>query len=402
MIINTNIALLTAREASIRINKRLGDTLEKLSTGHNINKASDDASGMAMADKLRTQASSVRQGIKNANSANAFIQIADKAMDEQSNILDIIKTKLMQATTSTTSVKGREAILNDIKSLLTQLNAISTNTNYNGTTLLDGNDFDFQIGELATDKVTISTSFASKTTSLGRVDKHLDAALVQTTAAGTAGADAAQVDTVTFSEVAGATTWKAGDIAKVNIKDATGTTYSYSYKVTQADVDADGVTAVEEAVSAAMALLINADTATHDITAAATAADMTLTAGTDNVAYQNEASVTSRSLDKLLKLDSNDFTSDFAIDYLTVIDGALDDLNTLRSEFGSSQNRVESALRNMMTTHTNLKGAESVIRDVDYAESSSNFNKLNIIAQAGMYAISQANSVQNNVLRLLQ
>ncbi|MGP2658246.1 flagellin N-terminal helical domain-containing protein, partial [Malaciobacter sp. WC5094] len=103
MRINTNIASLNAREANTNTNKNLTNSLEKLSSGLRINKASDDASGLAIADKLRTQASSLSQSISNGNSAVALTQIADKAMAEQSNILDIVKTKLIQAGTDTTS-----------------------------------------------------------------------------------------------------------------------------------------------------------------------------------------------------------------------------------------------------------------------------------------------------------
>ncbi len=273
MRINTNIASLTAQEASANVGKRLNSSLEKLSSGLRINKASDDASGMAIADKLRTQASSVGQGIANANSANTLIQIADKAMAEQSNILDIVKTKLMQAATSTTSSDGRTALTADIKALLTQFDSISTSTNYNKTTLLDGSDFTFQIGEKTTDTVTVTTSKAATTASLGL-----------------------------------------------------------------ASIKSGG-------------------------------------AGTSASVAQGR---------------------------LATIDTALTNLNKTRSEFGSGQNQIESALRNMMTTKTNLKAAESIIRDVDYAAESANFNKQNIIAQAGTYAISQANSIQQNVLRLLQ
>jgi len=88
--------------------------------------------------------------------------------------------------------------------------------------------------------------------------------------------------------------------------------------------------------------------------------------------------------------------------YMTIVDQALTELNTNRSEFGSSQNQLDSAIRNMTTTKVNLEAAESVIRDVDYAAESANFNKQNIIAQAGTYAMSQANQVQQNVMRLLQ
>jgi flagellin len=280
MRINTNVASLTALESNTQVNKNLSDSLEKLSSGLKINKASDDASGMAIADKLRTQASSISQGIDNANSANTFVQIADKAMGEQSNILDIVKSKLMQASTSTTSSDGRAAILNDIKALLTQFDAISTTTNYNGTTLLDGSDFTFQIGEKTTDVVKVSTSRAITTTSISSTGASL-----------------------------------------ANLKS-------------------------------------------------------TMTAAS--------------------------FKGSVALNLMSAVDKALTNLNTVRSEFGSAQNQVESALRNMMTTHTNLKAAESIIRDVDYAQESANLNKQNIIAQAGTYAISQANAVQQNVLRLLQ
>ena len=84
------------------------------------------------------------------------------------------------------------------------------------------------------------------------------------------------------------------------------------------------------------------------------------------------------------------------------IDKAITTLNGYRGDVGSTQNQVESAVRNLMTQATNIKNAESVIRDVDYAEESANFNKLNIISQAGSYAISQSNAVSQNVLRLLQ
>uniref|UniRef100_UPI003A8FFDD5 flagellin n=1 Tax=Halarcobacter sp. TaxID=2321133 RepID=UPI003A8FFDD5 len=84
------------------------------------------------------------------------------------------------------------------------------------------------------------------------------------------------------------------------------------------------------------------------------------------------------------------------------INDAISKLNGYRGDIGSTQNQVESAVRNLMTQATNVKAAESIIRDVDYAKESANFNKQNIISQAGSYAMSQANATQQNVLRLLQ
>jgi flagellin len=283
MRINTNVASLTALESNTQVNKNLTNSLEKLSSGLRINKASDDASGLAIADKLRTQANSLNQSVSNGNSATALIQIADKAMAEQSNILDTVKQKLIQAATATTSDEGRVAIGKDIDKLLTQLNSISSQTNYNGINLLQG-----ATAASASSKLTFQMGEKAENTA------ELNAA-VQSNTAGLSGMSALKVS-------AAAGTWSAGG----------------------------------------------------------------------------------------------------ARAFMDDVDSALNQLNTWRSDFGSTQNQIESGVRNMMTQITNIKAAESVIRDVDYSAESANFNKQNIIAQAGTYAISQANNIQQNVLKLLQ
>jgi flagellin len=285
MKINTNVAALNAMESNAEVNRNLTNSLEKLSSGLRINKASDDASGLSIADKLRTQASSISQAVSNGNSAVSLLQIADKAMAEQSNILDIVKTKLIQAGTGTTSSAGRTAIAKDISKLLDQLNQIAVQTNYNGVQLLQ----------------------ASATTN----------------ATGSA-----------------ALTFQMGEAAANTITSASG---------------------VRANVSGLTLTSLKADAA---------------------------ASAT--------------FTTTNATDAMSEIDSSIDQLNAWRSDFGSTQNQIESAVRNLTTQHTNIKAAESVIRDVDYAQESANFNKQNIIAQAGTYALSQANQVSQNVLRLLQ
>ncbi|MGJ0357007.1 flagellin [Aliarcobacter cryaerophilus] len=282
MRINTNVSSLTAQEAAKNTNSSISSSLEKLSTGLKINKASDDASGLAIADKLRTQVTSINQGVANGNSAITLLQIADKSMAEQSKILDTVKSKLIQANTATTSADGRESIRKDITKLLEQLDNIAQQTNYNGTYLLQAGvsgtgastAHTFQIGEKTSDMITMSA--------------------VQ-----------ANTNGLTLTGLTGLTTSGA----------------------------------------------------------------LTTTA-----AQTGQGSV----------------------------DSAITTLNGYRGDIGSTQNQVESAVRNLMTQATNIKAAESVIRDVDYAEESANFNKLNIISQAGSYAISQANATQQNVLRLLQ
>ncbi len=292
MRINTNVSSLNAQESSTLTNNRIKNSLEKLSSGLKINKASDDASGLAIADKLRTQVTSINQGISNGNSAIALLQIADKSMAEQSNILDTVKAKLIQANTDTTSQDGRTAIAKDVTKLLDQLNNIAQQTNYNGTTLLQAT----------------ATSTAQKS----------------------------------------ALSFQVGENTRDLIKTAN----------IRANLDGYTLTTLKGNVSVGAAV------------ASATAAGI--------------------------------FTRTMAQNGQAAVDKAITTLNGYRGDIGSTQNQVESAVRNLMTQSTNIKAAESVIRDVDYAEESANFNKLNIISQAGSYAISQSNATQQNVLRLLQ
>ncbi|MGB5793925.1 flagellin, partial [Poseidonibacter sp.] len=110
--------------------------LNKISSAVDLNKASDNPAGLAIANDLIAQGNSDTQAIENTNSAIAYTQIADGATKEQSNILDNVKEKLLQASTATTNQDGREAILKDVKALLTQFNDIASNTTYNEKNLL--------------------------------------------------------------------------------------------------------------------------------------------------------------------------------------------------------------------------------------------------------------------------
>ena len=308
MRINTNISSLGAQEAAKNTNNSIASSLEKLSTGLRINKASDDASGLAIADKLRTQVTSINQGISNGNSAIALLQIADKSMAEQSKILDTVKSKLIQANTDTTSTAGRVAISKDVGKLLQQLNNIASQTNYNGTNLLQ----------------------ARPSTSGGGAGSSLRIAGVS---------------------AKGQLSFQIGESKNDMIKT----------KTIQSNVTGLGLASLGAKVASAASFTIGK--------------------------LGSAGGVFSRNVASAQQKNVND---------------AITKLNSYRGDVGSTQNQVESAVRNLMTQSTNIKAAESIIRDIDYAEESASFNKLNIISQAGSYAISQSNTVSQNVLRLLQ
>ncbi|HEH4418633.1 TPA: flagellin, partial [Campylobacter coli] len=164
--INTNIGALNAHANSVVNAKELDKSLSRLSSGLRINSAADDASGMAIADSLRSQAATLGQAINNGNDAIGILQTADKAMDEQLKILDTIKTKATQAAQDGQSLKTRTMLQADINRLMEELDNIANTTSFNGKQLLSGNfiNQEFQIGASSnqTIKASIGPTQSSK------------------------------------------------------------------------------------------------------------------------------------------------------------------------------------------------------------------------------------------------
>jgi flagellin len=148
---------------------------------------------------------------------------------------------------------------------------------------------------------------------------------------------------------------------------------------------------------------ITAATGSTSVLTSTSSKDITITNNDKgNLTLSNIDALSGDNLSSLKNLEENGLSQATASRFQSVVDDAITQLNGYRGDIGSTQNQVESAVRNLSTQQTNIKAAESIIRDVDYAQESANFNKQNIISQAGSYAMSQANAVQQNVLRLLQ
>ncbi|MFB1008325.1 MAG: flagellin, partial [Sulfurospirillum sp.] len=170
--INTNVASLTAQTSAAVNNRNLDNSLSKLSSGLRINKAADDASGLAIANSLRAQASSLGQAINNGNDAIGLIQTADGALSEYSNILDTIKTKSVQAASDGQNAASRLAIQKDINRLLENLNNIAKTTSFNGQKLLSGTftNKEFQVGANANETIKASITSA-ETSQIGQTSR---------------------------------------------------------------------------------------------------------------------------------------------------------------------------------------------------------------------------------------
>ena len=160
--INTNIAALNAHKNLTKTDNALSSSLEKLSSGLRINKAADDASGMSIADSLKSQSLGLGQAIRNGNDAISIVQTADAALEESINIVNTIKTKSIQAAQDGQTTTSRKAIQSDIEKLTEELDNIAKSTSFNGQKLLSGNftNKEFQIGAYSGE--TIGVSIQSK------------------------------------------------------------------------------------------------------------------------------------------------------------------------------------------------------------------------------------------------
>ena len=136
--INTNVSALNAHKNMVKTDNKLSTSLERLSSGLRINKAADDASGMSIADSLRSQGMGLGQAIKNANDGINIVQTADAALEESINIVNTIKTKAIQAAQDGQTTESRAAIQADIDKLMEELDMIARTTSFNGQKLLSG------------------------------------------------------------------------------------------------------------------------------------------------------------------------------------------------------------------------------------------------------------------------
>lgn len=526
--VNTNINALNSHVQGVFTQNNLKSSLEKLSSGLRINKAADDASGMTIADSLRSQASALGQAIRNTNDGMGIIQIADKAMDEQLKILDTIKVKAVQAAQDGQSTQSRLAIQADIKRLIEGLDNIGNTTTYNGQALLSGafSNKEFQVG--AYSNQTIKASIGSTTsdkigqvrietgqnvTATGEVkmkfinvdgvnDVELESVKISTSAGTGLGNLAeiinkhsdktgvrAQANVITTSDEAikagslggviinGIT---IGDIIDIRDNDSDGRLVQAINAATQdtgveaytdnlgrlnlRSTDGRGISfvstgAVNQPGAGQQqggqqqnqgALAIEKVNGGQDITGQVDANNGTVTGGSMNLGrlslvrtdardilvsgtgisatgYKEDQDVAETTVN--LREVTGSFGADVrsaaggnfnkvfadeerglgagvtslrgAMVVMDIAESATKILDKIRADLGSVQGQMVSTVNNISVTQVNVKAAESQIREVDFAAESTEFSKLNILAQSGSYALSQANAVQQNILRLL-
>ncbi|AWI34993.1 flagellin B [Helicobacter apodemus] len=490
--VNTNVNALNAHAQSSFTQTSLSSSLQKLSSGLRINSAKDDASGMAIADSLRSQANTLGQAIRNTNDGMGMIQIADKAMDEQIKILDTIKTKATQAAQDGQTTTTRTAIQADINRLIESLDNIAATTSYNGLNLLAGGftnkafqvgaysnqTIQTSIGATSSDKIGHARVESLKFTALDNVAMNFIGAknqqdvtlenVVISTSAGTGLGALAQVINKNSDNLGGiraeATVVRTGtqqigarDIVSltingVKIGDITGVQQAdrdgrlvqaiNAYKEetgVQASVSEDGRLVLTSTDGRAIQVRGGGMSAggagiTTGAGASTFVGTLTLTRlGSNDIQYNGlgnaarasgaaQATATLRNVKGTFNKDirsavgANAANSAMAGQALgagvtslkgamlvmDIAESAIKQLDSIRADLGSVQQQMQSTVNNITVTQVNVSSAESSIRQVDYASESANYSNLNILAQAGNYALSQSNAAQQNILRLLQ
>ena len=509
--INTNIAALNAHSIGEMNNRALDSSLEKLSSGLRINKAADDASGMAIADSLRGQANALGQAIKNANDAIGIIQTADKAMDEQIKILDTIKTKATQAAQDGQTTETRKALQQDITKLMEELDNIAGTTSFNGQQLLSGQytNKEFQIGAYSntTIKASIGATSSDKIGSTrfetgqevavsnggaalqditmkfvsvdGKNDITLESVSISTSAGTGIGVLAETINKnsnatgvraswkvqgtgstavvsgtikgltingITVGDITVQKNDKDGNLVNAinQVKDRTGIEASIDEQgrlnLTSIDGRAIDISTTSSASVLGGGSFDNASAgAGHDVIvgrltltrldardikvsgtnlssvgmnssgAGQTIAEATINLRTIKGSFsKNQTSAMGANANAQIATDHANglgagvTTLAGAMAVMDIAESAQKMLDKIRSDLGSTQNQLTSTVNNISVTQVNVKAAESQIRDVDFAAESANFKKHNLLAQSGSYAMSQANAVQQNVMKLLQ
>ena len=422
MIINHNIAALNTYR-SLSSNNNIGNkSLEKLSSGLRINRAGDDAAGLAISEKMRAQIRGLEQASRNAQDGVSLIQTAEGGLNETHSILQRMRELADQSSNDTNTAVDRSEIQKEIDQLAQEIGRIGNNTEFNTKSLLNGTFAGkFHIGANQDQNISVTISDMRGFTlgmagdakieqtanvtdnSDGTVDiadgsyevkasstageydlVNKDGVVIATSTDGVGKAFTASTgdDTLTFTEAVttGTITIDSGTATTMGTVSNEGLeagTYTYD-STTKTLLDQNGNTVAKETTTAGEFETL--DGATTLITFSAALADgKEFSVGGINVSSQENANKA-----------------------LTTINSAIEQVSAERSKLGAYQNRLEHTINNLGTSAENLTASESRIRDVDMAKEMVEFTKMNILQQAAQAMLAQANQQPQGVLQLLR
>ncbi|MFF2048199.1 flagellin [Stenotrophomonas bentonitica] len=402
-VINTNTMSLNAQRNLSTSGSSLATTIQRLSSGLRINSAKDDAAGLAISERFGTQIRGTDVAIRNANDGISLAQVAEGALSEVGNNLQRIRELAVQASNATNSSSDRKALQAEVTQLVSEIDRVAKQSDFNGTKLLDGSFTSqlFQVGANAGQAIAINSVVDAKATSLGATT-FVDAASITLDDAAVDAA-AGTIEKVTIGDItvgdvkfdyaaapAGATPEEQAAVAKTNQDNAVKAMMAaINGKLGETGLHAAQATTPAGTVEAGKITLtsVKADNKVADVTVASDGAQMNT--AVDGAAASHVANI---------RID----TAAGAQQALEIVDMALESVNSVRADLGAIQNRFTSVVANLQTSSENLSASRSRIRDTDFAKETAELTRTQILQQAGTAMLAQANQVPQNVLSLLQ
>lgn len=391
MIINHNMNALNAHRNMGINNTAAGKSMEKLSSGLRINRAGDDAAGLAISEKMRGQIRGLTQASRNSADGISMIQTAEGALNETTNILQRMRELAVQASNDTNTSSDREEIQKEINALTEEVDRIANNTEFNTQKLLNGN----------------------KSGEVGDVIKEAVAEIKGEFKIDLGGTDLQNNDVIII------------DGKKITIDDATDKT-KVQKKISDAFKGKYNVVFDNAQGAQKITLTQKVGADKEEIKASLKGTDLTVksTAGVqkrDAQISEGQVSVqVGANANQSMSVEIGDMraealgitnakgkglsveTAEDANEAITAFDVALNTVSSQRANLGAVQNRLEYTISNLDNTAENLTSAESTLRDVDMAKEMMEYSKNNILNQAAQAMISQANQQPQNVLQLLR
>ncbi|SDZ76021.1 flagellin [Desulfuromusa kysingii] len=384
--INTNVASLNAQRNLSSSQSDLNTSMERLSSGLRINSAKDDAAGLAISDRMTSQIRGLTQAARNANDGISLAQTAEGALQESTNILQRMRELAVQSANDTNSDSDRASLNDEVIQLKAELDRIAETTEFNGKAVIDGtmSNATFQVGANAGTNQTISFGIDSaKGADLGTAG---NIAVTSAVAEGTfsslsfEGAAAGTTANGTYNVV-----FEAGAVTSTSAAYASGTN---TITITLGTVAANQTsTAVANAIGTSITGVTVSASSSETFTADSDGA-VTLTGGSNEVLTTTVDGISITGIEG-------------AQSAIESIDLALSDIDTIRGGLGAVQNRFESTIANLNNVSENLSAARSRILDADIAQETSAMTKNNILQQAGVSILAQANQTPQLALSLL-
>ncbi|MGY2080445.1 flagellin N-terminal helical domain-containing protein [Modestobacter sp. SYSU DS0657] len=390
--VNNNIAAMNSYRNLSVTDSQMSKSLEKLSSGFRINRAADDAAGLAISEGLRSQIGGLKVAVRNTQDGISVVQTAEGALTETHKILQRMRDLSVQASNEG-SLNGdaKKNIQSEIGQLKSELDRIASTTNFNGKQLLDGNyNTAFQVGANAGETIGVSIGTAMGAQGLGVDGVDVSAASTGgTTSSGATAAAANTESTLTIGNAAFTTASFADLNGSVSYNGKSLDLASIKFDAT-ADTDASGTVDVADQIKQLQNAL-DSTFGTGTVTAS-NGTGLVLT-GSDPGAAPTAQQLADATVS---------FTAaSGASEAIGLIDEAIKAVSTTRADLGAIQNRFEHTVNNLNVAVENLSASESRIRDTDMAQEMTNFTRTQILTQAGTAMLAQANQAPQGILKLL-